>query len=84
MFSGTSLYPVDVSYGGKCIAGTPFIVPKPGPHTPHCYFIYPGYFFHSFIIMMIREVTHKYNSANGVLRRNVLELTLYATFHDEN
>ncbi|KAL3985685.1 Zinc finger ZZ type family protein [Acanthocheilonema viteae] len=37
--SGASLYPI--IDGGKCMAGTPFIVPQSGPHNPHCYFIYP-------------------------------------------
>ncbi|EJD76595.1 zinc finger protein, variant 1 [Loa loa] len=38
--SSAPLYPVIAN--GKCMAGTPFIVPQPGPHNPHCYFIYPG------------------------------------------
>ncbi|KAK6108723.1 Zinc finger ZZ type family protein [Brugia pahangi] len=37
--SNAPLYPIITN--GKCMAGTPFIVPQPGPHNPHCYFIYP-------------------------------------------
>ncbi|VDN39495.1 unnamed protein product [Gongylonema pulchrum] len=36
-----SLYPVLVNTEGKCMAGTPFIFPPPGPHNPHCHFIFP-------------------------------------------
>lgn len=54
MFSGVPLYPVITD--GKCMAGTPFIVPQPGPHNPHCYFIYPGHFF-SFTLMMVKKLT---------------------------
>lgn len=42
------MYPVLVDSGGKCMAGTPFIFPGPGPHDPHCHFIFPGWFFSCF------------------------------------
>ncbi|CAG9540934.1 unnamed protein product [Cercopithifilaria johnstoni] len=37
--SNAPLYPI--IDGGKCMAGTPFIVPQPGPHNRHCHFVYP-------------------------------------------
>ncbi|VDM37891.1 unnamed protein product [Toxocara canis] len=38
------VYPTLADAGINCMAGTPFIVPAPGPHNPHCLFIHPGEF----------------------------------------
>ncbi|KHN74386.1 Sequestosome-1 [Toxocara canis] len=35
------VYPTLADAGINCMAGTPFIVPAPGPHNPHCLFIHP-------------------------------------------
>lgn len=36
-----SVYPSLPADNKDCQAGTPFVVPPPGPHNPHCFFIHP-------------------------------------------
>ncbi|VDK76904.1 unnamed protein product [Litomosoides sigmodontis] len=66
--SGAPLYPID---GGKCIAGTPFIVPKPGPHNPHCYFIYPD---EQVALCVVQLEAMGFDNCNGWLTKLAADL----------
>ncbi|KAM3716810.1 Sequestosome-1 [Dirofilaria immitis] len=67
--SGPSLYPIIVD--GKCMAGTPFIIPQPGPHNPHCYFIYPD---EHVALCVIQLEGMGFDNCNGWLTKLAVDL----------
>ncbi|VDM99244.1 unnamed protein product [Onchocerca ochengi] len=64
-----SLYPVIAD--GKCMAGTPFIVPQPGPHNPHCHFIYPD---EHVALCVIQLEGMGFDNCNGWLTKLAVDL----------
>uniref|UniRef100_A0A915PU36 ZZ-type domain-containing protein n=1 Tax=Setaria digitata TaxID=48799 RepID=A0A915PU36_9BILA len=67
--SGAPLSPIISD--GKCMAGTPFIVPPPGPHNPHCYFLYPE---EHIALCVIQLEGMGFDNCNGWLTKLAVDL----------
>uniref|UniRef100_A0A0R3RUE4 ZZ-type domain-containing protein n=1 Tax=Elaeophora elaphi TaxID=1147741 RepID=A0A0R3RUE4_9BILA len=67
--SGAALYPVITD--GKCMAGTPFIVPQPGPHNPHCFFVYPD---ENIALCVMQLEGMGFDNCNGWLTKLAMDL----------